>query len=198
MWEPPKSQAGADGITPTVIGAVSKLKEWDEIKLATSDARTDFKHAGKAGHRRRRTERVIPVEILRPLIGSVVLDTRRAQTKNGDIEWSKVVVLDTTAVEPNAMNHAGIARVGKDYSDKEILYEMKHGIVDTSACDNILRVSPHHNGAIHEHKQVSVMLKKEAELGHYDGPYRAVPFVGCQVLPLNVVTQTRPDGTIKY
>ena len=96
------------------------------------------------------------------------------------------------------MNHAGIARVGKDYGDKEILYEMKNGIVDTSECDNILRVSPHHNGAIHEHKQVSAMLKKEAELGYYDGPYRAVPFVGCRVLPLNVVIQIRPDGTIKY
>ena len=77
-WETPKPQAGADGIAPSVIDAVSKLKEWDEIKLATSDARADFKHAGKAGHRRRRTERVIPVEVLRPLIGGVVLDTRRA------------------------------------------------------------------------------------------------------------------------
>ena len=78
----------------------------------------------------------------------MVLDTRQAQTKDGDIEWSKVVVLDTTEVTPNAMNHAGIAKVGKDYSDKEILYEMKNGVVDTSECDNILRVSPHHNGAI--------------------------------------------------
>ena len=166
--------------------------------MATSDARTDFKHAGKVGHRRRRTERVIPVEVLKPLIGNVVLDAQQAQTKDGDIEWSKVVVLDTTAVESNAMNHAGIARVGRNCGDKEILCEMKNSIVDTSECDNILRVSPHHNGAVQEHKQVSAMLKKEAELGYYDGPYRSVPFIGCRVLPLNVVIQIRPDGTVKY
>ena len=75
---------------------------------------------------------------------------------------------------------------------------MKCGVVDTSDCDNILRVSPHHNGAIQEHEQVSAMLKKEAKLGYYDGPYRSVPFVGCRVLPLNVVIQIRPDGTLKY
>ena len=60
------------------------------------------------------------------------------------------------------MNHAGIAKIGKDYADKEILYEMKYGVVDTSNCDNILRVSPHHNGAVEQHGQVSAMLKKEA------------------------------------
>ena len=52
------------------------------------------------------------------------------------------------------MNHAGIAKVGKDYGDKEILYEMKNGVVDTSECDNVLRVPPHHNGAIEQHEQV--------------------------------------------
>ena len=112
-WEPPKPQADVGRITPAVIETVSELRERDDINTATSDARTDFKHAGKAGHRRRRTERVIPVEVLKPLVGSVVLDTRRAQTKDGDIEWSKVVVLDTTKVTPNAMNHTGVAKVGK-------------------------------------------------------------------------------------
>ena len=87
------------------------------------------------------------------------------------------------------MNHAGIARIGKDYADKEILYEMKYGVVDTSNCDNILRVSPHHNGALEQHGRVSAMLKKEAGLGYYDGPYKSVPFVGCRVLPLNVVVR---------
>ena len=197
-WKPPEPQTDIDSITPTVIRAVSELKEWDEVKKAITDARADFDHKGKAGHRRRRTERVIPVEVLRPLIGNVVLDTRRAQSEDGTIDWSKVVALDTTHVTPNAMNHAGIAKIGKDYSDKEILYEMKNGVVDTSDCDNILRVSPHHNGAMEQHEQVSAMLKKEAGLGYYDGPYKSVPFVGCRVLPLNVVVQMRPDGTLKY
>ena len=197
-WEPPKSQADADRVTPAVIDAVSKLKEWDDIRKATSDARADFRHKSDAVHRRRRTERVIPVEVLGPLTGNVVLDTRQAQTEDGEIDWSKVVVHDTMAVTSNAMNHKDIARVGKYYDDKEILYEMKCGVVDTSDCDNILRVSPHHNGAIQEHEQVSAMLKKEAALGYYDRPYRSVPFVGCGVLPLNVVCQIRPDGTLKY
>jgi hypothetical protein len=74
----PKSQADAGRVTPTVIDAVSKLPEWDDISMTISDARTDFQHAGKVGHRRRRTERVIPVETLKPLIGNVVLDTGQA------------------------------------------------------------------------------------------------------------------------
>ena len=109
-----------------------------------------------------------------------------------------MTVLDTAVVTPNDMNHEGIARVGKHYGDKEILYEMKNCIVDTSECDNILPVSPHHNGAMEHHEQVSAMLKKEAKLGYYDGPYRSVTFVRCRVLPLNVVIQVRPDGTVKY
>ena len=117
------------------IDAVSKLPEWDDIAKAISDARTGFRHAGNAEHRRRQTERAIPVETLKPLIGNVVLDTRQAQTEDGDTDWSKVMALDTTAVTSNDMNHEGIARVGKHYSDKEILYEMKTGIVDTSECD---------------------------------------------------------------
>lgn len=110
-WEPPKLQVDADSVTPAVIDAVSWLHEWDDIGMATSDARTDFQHAGKVEHPRRRTERAIPVETLKPLIDKVVLDTRQAQTRDGNIDWSKVVVLDTTAVTPNTMNHRGIARV---------------------------------------------------------------------------------------
>ena len=63
--------------------AVSKLPEWSDIEAAVSDARTDFRHAGQAEHRRRRTERVTPVEVLKPLIGNVVLDTRQAKTDDG-------------------------------------------------------------------------------------------------------------------
>ena len=112
-WEPPKAQPNAGSVTPAVIDSVSKLPEWADIHKAITDARTDFRHAGNVEHRRRRTDRVIPVETLKPLIGKVVLVTRQAQTEDGDIDWSKVVVLDTTAVTPNTMNHKGIARVGE-------------------------------------------------------------------------------------
>ena len=49
-WEPPYPQADADSVTPAVIGAVSKLPEWDDIGMAISDARTDFQHAGKVSY----------------------------------------------------------------------------------------------------------------------------------------------------
>ena len=42
------------------------------------------------------------------------------------------------------------------------------------------------------------MLKAETKKGYYDGPYKAMPFVGGRALPVQVVRQQRPDGTWKF
>jgi len=42
------------------------------------------------------------------------------------------------------------------------------------------------------------MLKTETKKGYYDGPYKAMPFVGGRALPVQVVRQQRPDGTWKF
>ena len=40
------------------------------------------------------------------------------------------------------------------------------------------------------------MLSKEKD--YYDGPYKQMPFVGGRALPIQVVVQIRPDGTLKF
>ena len=42
------------------------------------------------------------------------------------------------------------------------------------------------------------MLKAETKKGYYDGPYKAMPFIGGRALPVQVVRQQRPDGTWKF
>ena len=44
--------------------------------------------------------------------------------------------------------------------------------------------------------QVTEMLDKEKE--YYDGSYTPMPFVGDRALPVQVVVQIRPDGTMKF
>lgn len=122
---------------------------------ATEKIRKDFAHANDERHRKRRAEGGIDAETLQPLIGDTILDTRKAQSASGVIDWSKVEVQDWTTATPNSMNHPRIQEISRDFKDKQILYEAKHGVKDTSSCSNSVRISSHHSGAIEFHEKVS-------------------------------------------
>lgn len=148
--KPPTSQQTSG--TPDIEG-VGNLKEWDDIAEAIDNIRKDFAHSNNERHRKRRAEGGIGAEVLRPLIGDTILDTRTAQDASGIIDWSKVTVQDWTKTTPNGMNHTRIKEISTDFKDKEILYEAEYGVKDTSTCSNSVRISSHHSGAIEFHEK---------------------------------------------
>ena len=136
------------------IPGVGKLKEWKEVENAVRSIQKDLTHSDDPRHRPRRAEGGVDAEVLSPLIGDTILDTRAAQGKGGTIDWTKVTVQDWTTPTPNAAKHVNIAERAKNFKDKEILYEWKHGVRDTSKCSNAVRVSSHHGGVYEHQKQV--------------------------------------------
>ena len=150
------------------IPGVGKLKEWKEVENAVRSIQKDLTHSDDPRHRPRRAEGGIDAEVLSPLIGDTILDTRAAQGKGGTIDWAKVTVQDWTTPTPNAAKHENIAERAKNFKDKEILYEWRHGVRDTSKCSNAVRVSSHHGGVYEHQKQVTEMLSKEKD--YCDGP----------------------------
>ena len=226
--EPPRPQKQDKRLDITGVG---RLKEWKGVESAVKSIQKDLTHSDDPRHRPRRAEGGVDAEILAPLIGDTILDTRAAQGKGGTIDWTKVTVQDWTTPTPNAAKHTNIAARATNFKDKEILYEWEHGVRDTSTCSNSVRVSSHHSGvyehqkqarkphaafkphpnkqtprtgltpntnAPHKHTppQVTDMLSKEKD--YYDGPYKQMPFVGGRALPVQVVVQIRPDGTLKF
>ena len=143
------------------IPGVGKLKEWKEVDNAVRSIQKDLTHNDDPRHRPRRAEGGIDAEVLSPLIGDTILDTRAAQGKGGTIDWTKVTVQDWTTPTPNAAKHENIAERAKNFKDKEILYEWQHGVRDTSKCSNAVRVSSHHGGVYEHQKQVPKISRRE-------------------------------------
>ena len=76
------------------IKGVDKLNEWDDIATAVDNIRKDFAFSDNKRHRKRRAEGGIDANVLKPLIGDTILDTRKAQGTSGIIDWDKVEVQD--------------------------------------------------------------------------------------------------------
>ena len=148
--EPPRPQEPDKRLN---IAGVGRLKEWKEVENAVKSIQKDLTHSGDPRHRPRRAEGVIDAEVA-PLIGDTILATRAAQSSGGTIDWTKVTVQDWTTPTPNAAKHTNIAERATNFKDKEILYEWKHGVRDTSTCSNSVRVSSHHGGVYKHQKQV--------------------------------------------
>ena len=164
---------------------MGRLNEWNDIASTVGNIRKDFAHPDKKQHRKRRAEGGTEAGTLNPLIGEAVLDTRRAQGVSGIIDWGKVEVQDWTTATRNSINHARIREISKDFSDKEILYEPEHGSKDTSTCTSSVRISSHHSGATEFHERSRKCSTPTQKKGYYDGPYKAMPFVGGRALPIH-------------
>ena len=149
--EPPRPQEPDHRLNITGVG---RLKEWKEVEKAVRSIHKDLTHSDDPRHRPRRAEGGIDAEVLAPLIGDTILDTRAAQGKGGTIDWTKVTVQDWTTPTPNAAKHTNISEISSNFKDKETLYEWKHGVHDTSTCSNSVRVSSHHSGVYEHQKQV--------------------------------------------
>jgi hypothetical protein len=90
------------------IKGVGRFNEWNGIASTVDTIRKDFAHSDKKQHRERQAEGGIEADILKPLIGDAVLDTRRAQDASGIIDWDWVEVQDWTTATPSSLNHARI------------------------------------------------------------------------------------------
>ena len=166
--EPPRPQKPNQRLD---IAGVGRPKEWQEVGSVVKSTQKDLKHSNNPRHRpRRRAKGGVDAEVLAPLIGDTILDIRAAQGKGGTIDLTKVTAQDWTTPTPNTAKHPNIAERARNFKDKEILYEWKHGVRDTSTCSNSVRVSSNHSGVYEHQKQVTEMLNKEKD--YYDGPYK--------------------------
>ena len=142
-------------------------------------------------------------------------DLREAQ-QSGAIDWSKACPLDTSYVEPDSFNIGEhrpptpeteptegtvdieeMARLS-GFKDYALLYDLKYACSNDADVPRHTILSPHHTGALEHWQQISDQMDKELAQGWWDGPYSHPPLYPFRMVPRNVVTQPRPDGTLKY
>lgn len=209
-------------VVPEGTRPLGEAPWWGELTKAVDAAMTDFLFAARqrkgARHRRRYTEelafRVTEADSA-PFTGGLVWDLRRAQSAGG-VKWELAHPLDVSAVEADSFNigkHSppsaettpdettpSIADMAaaSAFPDDALLYDLEYNCSLDADVPKHAILSPHHAGAFSCWEQIAKQMKDEVARGWWAGPFRFVPVFPFRMVPRNVVTQPRPDGTTKY
>ena len=198
--EPPKQQQP----TAQQSGAIGAAPWWRGLHTAVEMAARDFAHgAHTRGHAQPHRQRFkgweVQAEVQLPFTAGLIWDLRAAQQGAG-VDWSKAAPLDTTWAQPTALNNDRIDALAaaSNFTDKRILYEMRHGVsVDADVRRDAI-LSPHHKGALQHWEQISQQMENELREKWWDGPYRYAPVWPFRMVPRSVDVQPKPDGSLKY
>lgn len=210
---------------PSVPSGVRPLGEapwWRHLAEAVDTAMMDFVFAAKqrkgTRHRRRYTEQTafrVDAAESAPFTGGLIWDLSAAQ-RSGGVEWALARPVDIGLVQADSFHigaHAppseettpdattpSIKEMAADsgFTDLALLYDLEHNCSADAEVPRHAILSPHHGGALQYWEQISKQMDEEVAKGWWAGPFRFVPVFPFRMVPRNVVTQPRPDGTLKY
>ena len=209
-------------VVPAGTRPLGEAPWWRRLAEAVDASMTDFIFAAKqrrsTRHRRRYTEetafRVTEAESA-PFTGGLIWDLTNAQAAGG-VRWDLVRPVDVSAVQADAF-HIGehqppsadttpdattptIADMAEasGFTDHALLFDLAHNCSVDADVPRHSILSPHHAGALQYWEKISEQMDEEVAKGWWAGPFRFVPVFPFRMVPRNVVTQPRPDGTLKF